>query len=355
MTWQTAIDNTIIIDNTPRNASDLIHAIAFTSTQSFRVTGITFKAGANELGAGNGAIHFATVGNAPNQNVRIDHCHFDHLYRNCLWVGGWVYGLADHCLFESTGGTQTASVHHQLWGGETFGNGSWADYPYYGTEKFFFIEDSTLIGAGTNTTSGVIDGFDGCRYVLRHSFCHDMHAGGHGTEGGLARGMRATEVYDVIFDWDILPGGQNRSGTHMWHDIRFTGVRPASGTALELALYRDLGACGANGGTWGAADGTSPWDRNDTDGSGHFIEGLPPYLFAFGAATASTPEGTLTDSNAIWQGNWAAFSIRHLRLQKGSLITDNDAHTIHYRPYGALDRGPLIIFTRVTNIKFIAF
>src|SRR6266480_1027757 len=344
MTWQTAVDNTIIIDNTPRTAPDLIHAVNFKSTQGFRITGITFKAGASELGAGNGAIHVANVGNAPNRNIRIDHCHFDHLYRNCLWIEGWIYGLADHSLFESTGGTQTASIHHPTWGGQTNGNGSWADYPYYGTEKFFFIEDSTLVGAGTNTTSGVIDGTDGCRYVLRHSFCHDVHAGGHGTEGELARGMRATEVYDVIFDWNILPGGQNRSGTHMWHDIRFTGVRPDSGDAVELALYRDIEAYGANGGTWGAADGTSPWDRNDTDGNGHFIDGLPPYLFASGAATTSTLEGTLVDSTANWTQNWATFSVRHLRLQKGSLITDNDAHTIHYLPYVSTDRGPLIIF-----------
>jgi hypothetical protein len=111
MTWQTAVDNTIIIDNTPRAAADLIHAINFTPTQSFRVTGITFRAGPNQMGAGEGAIHVASVGNALNPNIRIDHCHFDHLYRNCLWVGGWVYGLADHCLFESTGGTQTASAN----------------------------------------------------------------------------------------------------------------------------------------------------------------------------------------------------------------------------------------------------
>src|SRR5262249_32398034 len=104
------------------------------------------------------------------------------------------------------------------------------------------------------------------------------------------------------------------------------------------------GACGVNGGAWGAADGTSPWDRNDTDGNGHFIEGQPPYLFAFGSATASTTEGTLIDSNATWENSWRGFSVRHLRLQKGSLITDNDAQTIDYRPYSAHDRGPLIIF-----------
>src|SRR5262249_6744969 len=147
------------------------------------------------------------------------------------------------------------------------------------------------------------------------------------------------------FDWDRLPGGQNRSGTHIWHDIQFTGLRPPSGCAITFTLYRDIGACGGNGGTWGAADGTSPWDRNDTDGNGHFIEGQPPYLFASGTATASTPEGTLLDSNANWPNNWwAAFSVRHVGLQKGSLITDNDAHTMHYLPYGAADRGPLIIF-----------
>src|SRR5262245_9952172 len=345
MTWQTAVDNTIIIDNTPRNLPCVVEAANFTPTQSFRLTGITFKAGIPESAAGEGAIHIGNLGNGSNGNIRIDNCHFDHLYRNCLSVGGWIYGLADHCLFESTGATATARIRHTTWGDEIFGNGSWADYPYYGTEKFFFIEDSTLVGAGINSTSGVIDATDGGRYVLRHSFCHDIHAGGHGTEGGLARGTRASEVYDVIFDWDIPPGGQNRSGTHMWHDIQFTGVRSNFGIATEFALYRDIGACGDNGGMWGAADGTSPWDRNDTDGNGHFIEGQPPYLFTFGTATGSTPQGTLLDSNANWTNNWwTAFSVRHLRIQKGSLITDNDAHTIHYLPYTAGDRGPPVIF-----------
>src|SRR5439155_4597976 len=59
MTWQTTVDNTIIVDDTLRTVSDLIHAATFTPTQSFRLTGITFKAGAStQTGAGNGAIHF---------------------------------------------------------------------------------------------------------------------------------------------------------------------------------------------------------------------------------------------------------------------------------------------------------
>jgi hypothetical protein len=115
MTWQTAVDNTIIVDDTPQNAPDLIHATDFTPTQSFRITGITFKAGANEAAAGEGAVHVASLANAPNRNIRIDHCHFDHLYRNCLWIGGWIYGLADHCLFESTTATGTTRIHHPTW------------------------------------------------------------------------------------------------------------------------------------------------------------------------------------------------------------------------------------------------
>src|SRR5882724_9481133 len=56
-TWQTAVDNTIIVDNTLRTAIDLSHAVNFTATHRVRVTGITFKAGVSGLGAGNGAIH----------------------------------------------------------------------------------------------------------------------------------------------------------------------------------------------------------------------------------------------------------------------------------------------------------
>ena len=79
-------------------------------------------------------------------------------------------------------------------------------------------------------------------------------------------------------------------------------------------------------------------------GTATLLKGYLPICLLRGAATTSKPEGSLVDSTANWTQNWATFRVRHLRLQKGSMITDNDAQTIHYLPYGSTDRGPLTIF-----------
>ena len=54
--------------------------------------------------------------------------------------------------------------------GQYNGNGAWADYPWYGTNKFFFIEDNTILGNGTNVLSGNTDSVYGARYVMRHNY-----------------------------------------------------------------------------------------------------------------------------------------------------------------------------------------
>ena len=48
------------------------------------------------------------------------------------------------------------------------GNGAWADFPYYGSDKFWFVEDNTIKGIGG--ISGGIDCHDGGRYVARHNY-----------------------------------------------------------------------------------------------------------------------------------------------------------------------------------------
>ena len=198
-----------------------------------------------------------------------------------------------------------------------------------------------------------MDGTDGGRYVLRHSFCHDVHAGGRGTEeGGLARGMRATEVYDVIFDWDISLAGRTDQALICGMIFGLQAFVPALVTPLNslcivisgrMALAVDCGAQQTE---------RAPGIVMTQMGTATLLKGYLPICLLRGAATTSKPEGSLVDSTANWTQNWATFRVRHLRLQKGSMITDNDAQTIHYLPYGSTDRGPLTIFIQVTNIKF---
>ena len=81
-------DGTIIKDDTPRNSP--IIKVILSSSQSFRLTGLTFTYGASTAyGSTNGAVHVQSTGASPNTSVRLDHCHFDLLYQGKLiWISG---------------------------------------------------------------------------------------------------------------------------------------------------------------------------------------------------------------------------------------------------------------------------
>ena len=105
------------------------------------------------------------------QNARVDHCHFDHLYwTHSLQLKRWIYGVDDHNLFECNGTNVSHIIQHSSWGGLNDGHGSWADYPYYGSDKFWFLEDNTIKGSGSVATSGGVDSSEGGRYVARHNY-----------------------------------------------------------------------------------------------------------------------------------------------------------------------------------------
>src|SRR5437762_10977651 len=94
-------------------------------------------------------------------------------------------------------------------GGQVNGNGSWADYPWYGTEKFFFIEDNTVIRINAPIANSMVDTNQGARYVVRHNYVRDAIPGSHGTEGSPdvgnpGRGQRASEVYDNTFNFTLI-------------------------------------------------------------------------------------------------------------------------------------------------------
>ena len=130
--------------------------------------------------------------------------------------------------------------------------------------------------------------------------------------------------------------GQQRSGNCLYHDNTFDGVRSNDNCVLHIPLFRALGAGGIHGGVFGSADGTSPWDRNDTEGNGTYVEGHPPYLFASGTATTNSTGGTLKDSTANWAPNqWVGFSVTNKNpaappYLKGSVITANTRTQISY-------------------------
>jgi hypothetical protein len=352
----TVTDATIILDNTPRNGSSAgIINVAIRSSQSFRLTGITFKPGSStQMPDGNGAIHLASQDSSPCTSMRVDHCHFASLYQGkIIWISGWVYGVADHNVMECRSGSYSFNVWHNTYGGasQINGNGSWADYPWYGTGKFWFIEDNRIVGSGSRgVVSAAIDTFNGGRWVARHNYWFNALPSGHGTEGGSVRGQRVNEFYDNVVNWTIAwSGAGQRSGSSFWHDNTFLGVEQGKDHHTNLDNYRETSARAHP--IWGIADGTSPWDVNDTEGNGTYVEGHHPFLFDSGTDTSSVnSQRVIHDSTKSWTTNqWTGYSIKNTNPASaayglGSYIISNTSNTIIYFYYSGTDTSAHLIF-----------
>jgi hypothetical protein len=357
---QTVNDATKIQDNTPRNQALPLIKVAITSSQSVRISGLTFLPGTTTTfsGASNG-LSFSSASAATPPTIRLDHCHFSKLYQGTLiGMGGWVYGVIDHNLFETVNNCRLCLVRMPNYGGPRLynGNGAWADYPWYGTDKFVFFEDNMISGGGPNPNNATIDSDYGGRFVMRHNYLRNSsNPSTHGTEGGAYRGVRAVEFYNNTIEWTLAgTNSGQRSGTSLWHDNTYIGNKPPVHT--QLANYRETPARSQP--IWGPADGTSLWDQNDTEGNGTWVEGHAPHVFASGAASfpsdISGGTGTIVDSSTptSWTTNqWASYSIKSTSSTSasynvGSFIYGNapTAHSIAYNYYTSSDTPKHLTF-----------
>jgi hypothetical protein len=351
----TANDQTIIIDEKPRNKTPNHSKRAKGSTtpralvkatipagKSFRLTGVTFRRGSMTTTGSDGAMKINSTGLV--QSARIDHCHFDHLtWGTIIQINGWIYGVDDHNLIECNGRSDSHTIWHSTWDGARNGNGSWADFPYYGSGKFWFIEDNTIKGSGTVLTSGGIDASHGGRWVARHNYWSNSGPQGHGTEGGPVRGMRCDQVYNNTFYWTMTHGSKaHRSGSTIWHDNVFLGTNSTGGNHTNLPYYRLFGGVTiAASNKWGCADGENGWDSNDSHGE----------YFHSTAASNTTISGSasfaVTDS--MTPNAFVGMQIRNDNpastcYRKSSTITRQTDHVITYTYYGAGDRGAPLVF-----------
>jgi len=348
----TVNDVTIVKDDVPRNSTIL--SVSLEGNRVFRLTGITFAPGASQVnGSTDGAFHFSSPD--LTARVRIDHCHFASLHQAKLIRNSKVYGVADHNAIEVTGNSFPFNNEGAIAGSGENGNAAWADYPWFGTGKFFFIEDNTLVRQNTMANS-LVDSFYGGRWVARHNYMVNMIPSGHGTESGAGRGQRANEFYDNTINMTVAwSGGGQRSGTSLWHDNTFLGRDSSNGSACNLSNYRETPARGIQvPGTFTVADGTCPWDQNDTEGNGTYVEGHPPFLFDSGSPTSGTTisgsTGTFTDSTKNWTTNqWASYSIKNTNRSSecyllGSYIISNTSNSITYYYYPDRDVRQHLIF-----------
>ena len=109
------------------------------------------------------------------------------LQTRLVLLGKWTFGVFDNKLAELTS-TQNAflirmSAYAYNGVPQTLGHGAFADYPWYGTDKFFFIETNTFLRNSLPLLSGLTDGDMGCRFVRPLQLYPNATIGGHGTEG----------------------------------------------------------------------------------------------------------------------------------------------------------------------------
>ena len=320
----TADDQTIILDDVPRGGNDFLFLLH--SAGSVRLTGITFRAGTLNTYPNLAAVQMGS--STYNPSMRVDHCHFDRPYRRAFWVTGWTDGLIDHNLQDSQGhSAQFCLFQTPNYGNKIYGNGSWADFPYYGTNKFAFMEDNTIRAANGDDSGGSIDDMDGARFVVRHNVFISAIISGHGTESGIPRGNRCFEVYNNVFVHTGGTGGagQERSGDSIWHDNTWPALAPGNDCIIALSVYRET----YRWQLWGPATGQNPWDLNDT---------ANPY--ATGICSTDMVPGrnifTITDPTKNWIPNqWVSYMIRNEALGLpysgyGTIILSNTNNSISF-------------------------
>jgi hypothetical protein len=311
-------NSTTIIDEIPRTGSyaAFINAI-LTPKQSFRLTGFTFQHGETSKFGDNGFVRIG--GQCPS--VRIDHCFFDQLYQGeSIKVFGQLFGVIDHCFFLVRDKTQCILVWHDGWGGgnNAYGDGSWADDSYFGSEKFMFIEDNVFDNSLNKRDNGIIDCYAGGRMVVRHNNFINCRPNTHGTESShRVRGFRAAEIYDNTESLNFrTSGGQFRGGTGLEFSNTLTGL--FNGERV-LTVYREF----SHFPPWGEANGTNPWDVNDPHG-----------VYLTGKHTGTNGSPTLVVANAGWTPDqWVGYSVINSAItspkqQFGSLIKSNTSDTM---------------------------
>jgi hypothetical protein len=324
---KTADDQTIILDDVVRGPGGTpIIWVQGASGKTYRVSGVTFRVGALTTTNFNGGVRLsgnALDGTSNSQAVRVDHCHFDDLkyQTDNIGVTSAIYGVIDHNLFDfrsSDNPTEAVNVRMPNWGGPgQYGDGSWAEPAYYGSEKFIFIEDNCINNTSGNDYAGAIDDDQGGRWVLRYNHFYDAVPASHGTEIGRYRGGRAREVYSNDFHWtrDILTG--IRSGGLITHDNTHDGFQPSHGEGVNT--YRIFQATP----TWGGSTGDNVWDVNATEADGTHVDGHSPYLFESGTVSTGGT-ATITDSSKSWTTNqWAGYTAKRISDNGMAIILSN--------------------------------
>ena len=330
----TADDKTIIQYDVTGGVAGLI-SVQSVAWKSYRISGLTFQ---DARASGGQPTAFLVLG-GQSESLRLDHCHFQvmPLMQQYIRVNGGAYGVADHNFIEVKN-SQTFGFYNGSSGNpnDTWGNPAWAQPTDRGGPTFFFVEDNYVTHSTTSVSGALTDGGAGGKFVVRHNHLYNLHLTVHGTEG-VPRGGRAMEIYNNDFHNAIngaedKPGGM-RSGGLLFHDNTWDGRALRASFALSVFRIANTWGGGSGGASqaftgWEGADGSSPWDVNDTEGNGTYVKGHAPFQYWpttpgtwATAGTGTTPLKIVDNGNPGWQTDkWKQFGIlkkddgRHNRI-----------------------------------------
>jgi hypothetical protein len=285
----TGTDSTIINASFPGN--NAIWSININAGKTLRMTGIYFN-GSGESANSNGMVTFS---GAWTGQLRLDHCHvFINPSTSGIGINGPIIGVADHDFLETTGGTATNTNDFRFfngpgWNGQSDPNGladpSFANGDNFGTNLFFYVEDSYFLGGYTG------DCDHGGRFVIRYT--SEVNTNGqaqHGLYNSSFRPCRAAEFYNDSFTGSTNQIAHPNSGTLMAWGITSSGTAIAI-PQMERTWFgegRDAEEMTPPPTTWGYcgakyATGTASTTANSTavTGTGFLTSwpNNPPFLF----------------------------------------------------------------------------
>jgi hypothetical protein len=245
---------------------------------------------------------------------------------------GDMFGVIDHNTVTNTSGGYLQLVefnHASFQGIGSYGDNSWHQPESYGSANFLFIENNTFVAAGASENEGGAGGYGsvgGGRIVVRFNQFNSMDSlnfsmGWHGTEtNGRRRSVRAWEYYGNTFtaaaSADSVAGGRGGTGLTWGNTINHpSGVL---NNFFTLTTYRTKGTPSS---TWGACDGSAPWDGND--GTTYFTGTIASY--SGGTVTVSGSPGWTTNQ---WSPTGAPYSMHDVTQGTGGEIDGNGSNTL---------------------------
>jgi hypothetical protein len=303
------IGNTIIINNAGR----LIYW-ACQSNGFARLSGIEIEHGSEKADA---CVYVTGTCHA----FRMDNCQIDNQNEYSLWFDNWIYGCVDHCTFNIVG--TAVEIEMQGYGGQRYGDGSWADADNMGTTNAIYFENDSFTGP-IGAHIGMLDGYYGSRAVVRYCNSTNCPIGSHGTDnGGRGRGVREYEVYMNNMIYQTNNGsvwGQMeymRSGTSVvWSNNIIGGYL----FEIVMANYRYTPV---NWPPFMCVSGSNVWDSNNIT------------LFDSGTATGPDNSATLIDNTKNWTVSQFVdlqrpFVVYDVRQGIAAGIHSNTANTIMF-------------------------